>query len=120
MTGGLQAQGEALREGAGGNPTGVAEKELVVSLFFPIRLCSYSLRMFEAGKDVCWPVTWEMVAPALGEPRSFILSHFQKLVELVVRQSCPMFIRKASGQLMSMYSGSMSFKINSSRCYSID
>ena len=28
--------------------------------------------MFEAGKEVCWPVTWEMVAPELGEVRSFI------------------------------------------------
>ena len=37
---------------------------------------SYSLRMFEAGKEVCWPVTWEMVAPELGEARSFILLQF--------------------------------------------
>ena len=103
-------------------------KGLKVSLLYTQSFSSYSLRMFEAGKDVCWPVTWEMVAPELGEVRSFILQnnfsslrcHFQQLVELVVHQ-WRMFLRKAvSGeQLMSMYSGSMSFKINSTPCYSI-
>ena len=38
LAGGLQAQGETLREGASGNPTGVAEKRLMVSLFYKIRL----------------------------------------------------------------------------------
>ena len=87
LAGGLQAQGETLREGASGNPTGVAEKGLKVSLLYTQSFSSYSLRMFEAGKDVCWPVTWEMVAPELGEVRSFILQnnftslqcHFQQL-----------------------------------------
>ena len=32
LAGALQAQGETLREGASGNPTGVAEKGLKVSL----------------------------------------------------------------------------------------
>ena len=73
LAGGLQAQGETLREGASRNPTGVAEKGLGVSLLYAQSFGSYSLRMFEAGKEVCWPVTWEMVAPELGEVRSFIL-----------------------------------------------
>ena len=38
LAGGLQAEGETLREGASGNPTGVAEKGLMVSLFYKIRL----------------------------------------------------------------------------------
>ena len=138
-----------MREGASGNPTGVPEKGLILlTLFDAISICSYSLRMFEAGKEVCWPVTWEMVAPDLGEARSFIVlqfwvvfskltlpkgtfskltlpgdtfskfsatgtqasgqlmsMYFKQAVDVVCTQAVDtMFIRKASVQLMSMYS----------------
>ena len=52
LTGVLQAQCETLREGASGNPTGVAEKELVVSVFYAI--CLFFL-LFEDvwGREGC-------------------------------------------------------------------
>ena len=57
LAGRLQAQGETLREGSGGNPTRVAGKGTGVSLLNTRIIFSYSLRMFEAGNDECWPVT---------------------------------------------------------------
>ena len=71
LGGRLKTQGETLRESPSGHPAGVTERyfgEFVSAE----SISSYSLRMFEAGKEACWPVTWEMVAP---EPaRSFIVS----------------------------------------------
>ena len=57
LAGRLQAEGETLGEGAGGNPTRVAGKGTGVSLLNTRIIFSYSLRMFEAGNDECWPVT---------------------------------------------------------------
>ena len=83
--------------------------------------------MFEAGKEACWPVTWDMVAP---DPlRSFIVSeppvwldkstcrvytHARGLDDVHVESS----VRWTTD--VTMYSGSMSFKINPPGCYSVE
>ena len=66
------------------------------------------------------PQSWGKWDPSLHLSLTSLRRHSQQLVELGVHQ-WRVFIRKAvsSGQLMSMYSGSMSFKINSTPCYSI-
>ena len=126
LGGRLKTQGETLRESPSGHPAGVTERYFG-KFVSAESISSYSLRMFEAGKEACWPVTWEMVAP---EPaRSFIVSeppvwldkstcrvrtHARGLDDIHVESS----VRWTTD--VTMYSGSMSFKINPPRCYSVD